>query len=196
MLFVISAPSGTGKTTICGKILKKLNDIVYSVSYTTRPRKKGEIDGRDYHFITEEKFKDMIRKNKFIEYTKVYGHLYGTEKEFIYKNINKSDILLDLDSNGAKEIKKKFHNDAILIYLLPPSLAELKKRLKKRAREEKEEMKKRLNAVKNELKEVNFYDYIFVNKNSNETAYNIISTILAERHRTNRVLKSLKKIIK
>lgn len=181
ILIVISAPSGTGKTTICKKIISRNKNLVYSVSYTTRPSRPGEINGQDYNFVTEEQFKKMAKSGKFLEYAKVYGHLYGTEREFVLKNLKKKDILFDLDVQGAAAIKKKFADNSLLIYLLPPSLDELKKRMKKRNKNDKI-ITQRLKFLDEEIRSLSIYDFILINRNINDVVEKIEKLIAIKKN--------------
>lgn len=181
ILIVISAPSGTGKTTICKKLISRNKDIVYSVSYTTRPARPGEINGQDYNFVTEKVFKKMIKSNRFLEYAKVYGHFYGTDKEFVLKNLKRYDVLLDVDVQGAAVIKKKFPNNSLLIYLFPPSVNELKKRMKKRDKKDII-IEQRLKFLDEEIKSVSIYDFILVNRDINEVVEKIEQLISVKKH--------------
>ena len=164
-IYIISAPSGAGKTTLCKRLLKDLSDISYSVSYTTRKKRLGEREGVDYHFISKEKFERMIEKKEFAEWSKVYDNYYGTSAKFLKEPLLKSKkIILSLDSQGAFQLKRKYPKITRLIAIFPPSLKDLKKRLKKRG-ETREEIKKRTRASSQEMKLFKEkYDYKIVNK--------------------------------
>ncbi|MCX7956661.1 MAG: guanylate kinase [Endomicrobia bacterium] len=177
-IIVISGPSGSGKTTICKKLIEKNFDLVFSISYTTRPKKPQEQDGKDYFFVSTEKFVKMIKQKGFVEWAKVHNHYYGTPKKNIFDIINKGkNVLLDIDVQGGKNIKKMFP-DSVLIFVLPPSWQELKHRIINRKRDTDKEISLRLkNAVK-ELKYLKFYDYLVINdslENTVETISKIIS---------------------
>lgn len=176
-VIVISAPSGTGKTTVCRKLLEQNPDIVFSVSYTTRQKRSSEIDGKDYHFVSENKFKQLVKQNKFVEWAKVHNHYYGTPKQPLLKAINSgNDILLDIDVQGGKNIKKIFP-DGIFIFLLPPSWSDLKQRIIHRGQDNIKEIKLRLKNVVKELKYVKYYDYVVINDKL-DTTIKIISDII------------------
>ena len=181
-IIIISSPSGAGKTTICNKILKKNKDIKLSVSYTTRPKRKGEIDGIDYFFINKEAFIKLKKINFFIETAKVFDHLYGSPNINIQKNYKKNKkILFDIDWQGAQELRKKFSSrDIIDFFILPPSKKELELRLKKRARENKNEIKKRLSLAVKEMKHYNEYKYVIINDNIDTTVTNVLKIIQYE----------------
>ena len=177
---VLSSPSGGGKTTICEKILKKHKDYIRSVSATTRERRKGERQGRDYLFLTEEEFKRKIKRGEFVEWAWVHGNRYGTLKKFVTKTKKERKVaLFVLDVQGGMALKKKYPQ-SVLIFLLPPSMKELKRRLAKRGTERTEEMKKRL---KTALKEINFwskYDYVVINKALSQTVDSVEKIIESE----------------
>lgn len=167
-IFVISAPSGTGKTTIIKMLLDKIPDLVFSVSYTTRQRRSQEKDGVDYRFVSRETFERLACAGKFVEWEEVHGNLYGTAKDDIQKVISSGkDLLLDVDTRGAGNIKKRFP-EAILIFLLPPSFDELKKRLKARDGESKEDFERRLKNAEGEYARRHEYDYQIVNDDLKE----------------------------
>ncbi len=180
---VISAPSGTGKTTVCKYLLKHIPNLKYSVSYTTREKRVGEINGRDYFFVSEETFKKMVQQNKFIEWAKVHNHYYGTPKKFVEETINHGqDILLDIDVQGGKNMKKVYP-DGVYIFLLPPSLQVLKQRLLNRGKDTLKDIKVRLkNAIK-ELEYIKYYDYVVINDKLKETLEIIKSIIISEKYR-------------
>ena len=183
---VISSPSGAGKTTVCHKILKKHKDYIYSVSATTRKRRKGEKSEKDYLFLTEEEFKRKIKRGEFVEWAWVYGNRYGTLKRFVTEAKRKKRVALFVpDVQGGMAFKKKYPQ-SVLIFLLPPSIEELKRRLIQRRTENTEEMEKRL---KTALKEIDFwsrYDYVVINKNLSQTVDSVEKIIESERLKTTR----------
>jgi len=170
IIFIISGPSGSGKSTIINEFLKKhKNDFFLSISATTREPRKSEIDGKDYYFYTKEKFKELIKKDMFLEYAKILGNFYGTPKKPIFDAINKGkNVIMDIDIQGVKKIRKKL-KFYVTIFIIPPSFKELEKRLNKRKTDSKKSINERLKLAKKELKERNSYDYIIVNKNIKET---------------------------
>lgn len=187
-LFIISAPSGAGKTTLINKILENFKDLVFSISYTTRPPRRNEKNNVDYFFVSEKKFQNMIDENDFLEYAKVHDHYYGTGKNFVIKNLDKgSNVILDIDFQGAKIVKKSMQNleyDIVTIFILPPSYDELKKRLENRGTDKKEVIETRLKNALIEMENSLFYDYIIINENLDH-AYNDLCSIF----RTNRLKK-------
>lgn len=183
-LFVVSAPSGTGKSTICRKLLKKHDSLRLSVSYTTRPPRKGEQDGVDYTFVTKEKFKKMIDKGEFAEWAMVYGNFYGTSISRLRK-LNKAgyDIILDIDTRGAMQLKNTYDN-AVYVFILPPSMQTLKDRLTGRKTDTDEVVMKRLDAARDEISYYKNYDYIIVNDILKDAAQELEGIILANRAKT------------
>lgn len=177
MLFVISAPSGAGKTTIIRELFNILPGLRFSVSATTRPRRKIEKEGKDYYFITKEDFEDKVKKGEFVEWEEVHGNLYGTLKSEIEKTINSPlDIVFDVDVKGALNIKKLFPK-AVSIFLDAPE-EELKSRLWKRSTETEEEIKKRLTRLELELTYKNSFDYLVQNNSSQGGVKNAVEEIV------------------
>ncbi len=166
-IFVVSAPSGTGKTTLVRNILRDFPDIAFSISATTRKRRENEEDRIDYHFITEEEFLKKIDENEFVEWEKFYDYYYGTPKHFLEERINNGiNVLLEVDVKGALRIKA-IYPKAILIYILPPSFEVLVERLKNRKTEDENDLKKRIKRAKMELSHKDKFDYLVVNKDLN-----------------------------
>jgi len=176
-LIVISSPSGAGKTTITKKIVSKNKNIELSVSVTTRKPRPNEVANKDYTFVNKETFQKMIKKKSFLEYAKVFGNYYGTLKKNINKKIRQNKkIILDIDWQGARQIKKQLPKTTTTIFILPPSLEELKKRLTKRE-SNKEFIKLRMSKAKKEITHWKEYDYVVVNKNLNKCVKEIVSII-------------------
>jgi len=176
-IIAISAPSGTGKTTILRRILSDFPEIVFSVSATTRKRRRNEVEGVDYFFITEEEFKKKIKNNEFVEWELFYDYYYGTFRDFIENCINNGkSVILEVDVHGAVEIKR-IYPDANLIYIAPPSLEELRIRLKKRQTENEEDLKKRIERAKMELSHKDKFDYFIINNDLNTAYYEIKNLI-------------------
>ena len=183
VLLVLSGPSGAGKGTICEQLLNKRKNLAYSVSATTRAPRKGEVDGRDYFFVTIEKFKEMIANNELLEYAEIYGTYYGTPRSYVMSILDEGrDVVLEIDPQGALQVKESFP-DAVFVFVVPPSLDELSKRIYKRGTDSEEVIKRRLSAATSELAYASKYDYIVVNDEV-EKATNKVSNILdAERNR-------------
>lgn len=187
ILFIVSGPSGVGKGTVINEVLRLIPDINLSISYTTRPPRKNETNGKEYFFVSEEEFKDMIEKGEFLEWARVHGNLYGTPKRYIEEKLkNNEDVILEIDTQGARQVKRNFPN-GVFIFILPPSIEELLKRLHKRGTEKEEEIHIRLNNAKEEFKEWEWYNYTVINESIQLTGELIASIIKAERCRTSRL---------
>lgn len=183
VLLVLSGPSGAGKGTICHKLREKRNDLSYSVSATTRSPRKGEVDGKDYFFITIDRFKEMIANDEMLEYAEIYGNYYGTPKPYVMNILDQGkDVLLEIDPQGALQIKKHFP-DAIFVFIVPPSLDELTKRIYNRGTDSEEVIKRRLSAATSELEYASKYDYIIVNDEVEKATNKVSNIIDAERNR-------------
>ena len=181
MIIIVSAPSGAGKTSICDALIKSDKNIVYSVSTTTRTPRKGEKNGREYFFVDDKKFKEMVKKNMFVEWAKVHDHFYGTSKKVLEQTINKGkDILLDIDVQGAVKIKKQY-KDALMIFITTPTLKILKERLIKRNKDSMSVIKTRLENAKKELTYLPKYDYLILNDKLDKSIEQAKSIICAER---------------
>ena len=187
-IIVISAPSGAGKGTIIKKLLENNSkDRWLSVSATSRKPRTGEKDGVNYYFITEDEFKNKIKEEYFLEYTNYAGNYYGTPKEYIREKINKGiDVILEIEIEGATNIKKLIP-EALFIFIMPPSLKELVKRLKGRGTETNDKIIKRFNAAYREVNEVTKYNYVVVNDEINTAVDKIESIIKAEKCRVDRI---------
>lgn len=195
MLIVVTAPSGTGKTSIWKEVLKMCPDLHYSVSYTTRPPRPGEEDGKDYYFISEEDFRTRIKQGDFLEWVENYGYLYGTSAEIIRAfQDNGFDLILDLEPCGAKKLKERCP-DGIFVFILPPSFAELERRLIMRGSEEDEAMRERLAKARDEIREVIWYDYVIFNEKLPEAIDYLRSIYIAEKTRRSRQVDSIKDFI-
>ena len=165
LLVILSSPSGVGKTTLTKKIQQKYNNFKISVSHTTRKPRSNEIDGVDYHFVSKEKFKELISNNSFYEYAKIFENYYGTLKESVDKTLKNNDIIFDIDWQGTKQLSNFKNLKLVKIYLITHNKNELKKRLLKRDQNTNIEIKKRLDSFDEDVKHWNDYDYILINKN-------------------------------
>ena len=178
-LFVISGPSGTGKGTICREILKDIRNE-FSVSMTTREPREGEEHGREYFFVSHEDFKENIERNNFLEYATVFDNYYGTPKDIVLKKLEKCrNVILDIDVQGGLQVKEAMP-EAVLIFLLPPSLAALRSRLENRGTETPEKIEKRLNKALDEIKFIGEYDYMVVNDVREDAVSDVRSIMTAE----------------
>ncbi len=187
ILFIISAPSGTGKTTLCKQITASVPGLWHSVSYTTRKPRPGEEHGREYYFIEEKTFQGMIERNEFMEYAHVYGHWYGTPRKALMDKMEQGiDVLLEIDVQGALQIKKKFE-DGVYIFILPPSMETLRARLQNRASDSPEEILRRLQKVKEEVWSYREYYYIVRNDDLAQSLRELQSIFIAERLKTKRL---------
>lgn len=183
-LFVVSAPSGAGKTSLCQELVARLPDVRYSVSCTTRKPRPGEVESRDYHFVDEAVFRGMIKEGAFLEWAEVYGNLYGTPRAPIREWIAQgSDVLLDIDTQGATQIRRH-EPEAVSIYILPPSLDVLRRRLEGRKGDSPEEITRRLKKAKDEVKHYHDYMHIIINDDFKFSARQLEAIVLAERTRT------------
>jgi guanylate kinase len=162
-IFVFSAPSGAGKSTIIKEILRNRSDLVYSISATTRSKRDNEVDGVDYFFISEDEFKQKIERGEFIEWEQFYDYYYGTLKSFVDQELEKgNNLVLELDVKGALSIKK-IYKEAVLIFIQPPSIEELKQRLEQRRTETEEDFQKRIDRAEMELAQKDKFDYRVLN---------------------------------
>ncbi len=184
LVFVVSAPSGAGKTTLCRAVTDSLENLRHSISCTTRNPRPGEKEGRDYFFVTEEKFRSSVRAGDFAEWAEVHSHLYGTSRQALDKMVaNGIDVILDIDTQGAKQIRKTYEK-AIFLFILPPSLEILEERLRNRRSDDSDEIKKRMRQAREEIREYAMYDYIIVNRDFDRALNELRSIIVAERCRT------------
>lgn len=188
-IFILSAPSGAGKTTLISRLLKIFPEMRLSVSYTTRPRRPGEVQGRDYFFVGKKKFAAMRAQGGFAEWARVHGAFYGTPRPRLDRSVQRGrDILLDIDVQGARKIKKQYRG-AVSIFLLPPSWQELEKRLAGRGTDRRENIRRRLENARREIRAIMRYDYFLVNREIGEALASLKSIVVAERQRISRVRK-------
>jgi guanylate kinase len=186
ILFVISAPSGAGKTTLCKEIIDFFPSLRHSVSYTTRPQRPGEQDGIDYHFVTRTVFDSKIAQGAFAEWAEVHGNRYGTAIETLERFRSEGrDILLDIDCQGARQLKKSYRQ-GVFIFVLPPSLTELQRRLHGRNTDSPEVIARRIANARDEIREAVWYDYLVINDDFSQAFSELKSIVLAEGCRTSR----------
>ncbi|SFH51299.1 guanylate kinase [Tindallia magadiensis] len=177
LLMVISGPSGTGKGTLVKHLLKRNNNIQLSVSATTRDPRPGEVDEVNYFFLTKDDFEKKLENGEFLEHAEVYGNYYGTPKAFVEKQLKKgNNVLLEIDILGAMQIREKFE-EAVFLFIIPPSLEELQRRIERRGTETPEQMSKRMNSSLEEIKELKKYDYVILNDEV-EKATTLIESII------------------
>lgn len=189
VIFIVSAPSGAGKTTLVKRLLEAMPELTMSVSYTTRAPRSGEIAGKDYHFVTKKRFIAMRSRAAFAEWAEVHGSLYGTPRRLLDRMIQSGrDVLLDIDVQGAKQLRKCYRA-AVSIFVLPPSWEELKKRLTRRGTDQRHEIQKRLENARQELRELSRYDYFLLNNDIRESLEWLKSIVRAERSKVARVKK-------
>jgi guanylate kinase len=187
ILFIISAPSGSGKTTLTNELLRLVPGLEFSISYTTRPPRGSEQDGRDYHFINRHQFDEMLRQEAFLEHANVFGHCYGTAKRFLQaaRHADK-DLVLDIDVQGAAQVKQKLP-DAVSIFILPPSRQVLEGRLRRRSQAEnanfEDVIRRRLAGARKEIENYGNYDYILVNDRLEDSIEQLKAIVAAERLR-------------
>jgi len=191
VLFVISAPSGAGKTTLCKEIIDKFPNLRHSVSYTTRTPRTGEVHGRDYFFVGQDEFSRMVADGEFAEWAEVHGNLYGTSLSTLKQCRSQGiDLILDIDCQGAQQLKGRF-DGGVYIFILPPSIAELRRRLDGRSSDTEEVIERRINNAAAEIKESRWYDYIIVNDKFSEAVEQLKSVLLAEQCRSFRVIQGI-----
>ena len=187
LLFVVSAPSGTGKTTLCKEIEKWVGNLQHSISYTTRPKRSSEQEGKDYHFIAPDLFQRMIQSGEFIEWALVHNHYYGTRHLDLQALLDGGiDIILDIDPQGALQIRRRCDN-GVFIYILPPSFEDLERRLTLRRADAPEEIGRRLKRAREEIHDYEAYDYLIVNDDFEKARDHLRSIIMAERGKMHRV---------
>ncbi len=200
LLFIVSAPSGAGKTSLCKEVLARINQkakrpLKWSCSYTTRPPREGERHGVDYFFVSDEEFEEMVKKGEFAEWAWVHGHRYGTSIKYLKQAEEQGiDLLLEIDCQGARQLREKYKKGCY-IFILPPSLKELRRRLKGRGTEPQEVIEKRIQRAKQEVEEYELYDYIIINDDFKQASDQLEAVIEAERVKKNNQLEDIKPIL-
>jgi guanylate kinase len=187
MLVVVSAPSGAGKTSLCEWVVAAVPNLAHSVSFTTRPPRSDERDGRDYHFVDEATFQGMVDRGDFAEWAVVHGHLYGTSQALLQRHFAAGrDVILDIDTQGAAILRRE-HPDAVFVFVVPPSWALLEERLRRRRSDAEADIQRRLQRAREEVKHYAEYQYVIVNDVFARAAEELKAIILAERRRSVRV---------
>jgi guanylate kinase len=191
MLIVVSAPSGAGKTTLCQEIRKAVANLAYSVSYTTRSPRPGELEGQAYHFVTEPIFQQMIDRGEFAEWARVHGHLYGTSARLLEGVLDRGeDILLDIDTQGARQLRTRYPL-GLYVFVVAPSMKELEQRLRERKSDAPREIARRMTRAVDEIAAWREYDYVIVNRHLDEALRQLQCIIEAERCRASRLTLAL-----
>lgn len=180
MLYVVSGPSGCGKSTLVRMVMREVESLEFSVSHTTRKKRETEQEGKDYYFVSKEKFQELAEGNLFIEWAVVHGHYYGTSRREIERKAVQQSLLLDIDVQGAQQVKEK-HKKAIFIFVLPPRYHELKKRLVSRGQDSPHTIKNRLEMAKKEIRSYTMFDYIIINDKLEDAAEELKSIIISQR---------------
>jgi len=186
-LVVVSAPSGAGKTTLCHEVRSVVPDLYYSVSYTTRAPRMGEIDGTDFHFVDEVMFVAMRGRDEFAEWATVHGHLYGTPARALEGALGRGlDVLLDIDTHGARQLRQRYP-EAVSVFIMAPSMAELEERLRDRKSDALGDIARRLSRAREEIAAWRQYDYLIINRDVKDAVDQLATIIQAERCRTSRL---------
>lgn len=182
MLIVVTGPSGSGKSTILRHVMRDLRGVRFSVSHTTRPRRLSEQDGRDYHFVAKEEFERMVRRSAFVEWAVVHGNYYGTSKREIAEKGKAGDVILDIDVQGAKQVRA-LGIAAVFVFIMPPVFRELKRRLKERGEDKPDVIERRLRTARREIMQAPHSDYVVINDKLDRAVLELESIILATRCR-------------
>ncbi len=186
LLFVVSAPSGAGKTSLCIEAIKRLEGIRFSVSHTTRAMRPGEEQGKNYHYVSPEEFDAMLQQGSIAEWTEIYGNRYGTARQTIEQaSAEGSDLLFDIDEQGGRQLSEAYADGVATILVLPPSLKELRRRLTERGTEDEASLQRRLNRAKQEMTAMGWYTYVIVNDDFEHAVEQLMAIIAAERARHN-----------
>ena len=203
MMFVLSSPSGAGKTTLTKKIAENNSNFIISISYTTRKARPNEINGKDYHFVTTEKFNSLVKENNFFEYANIFDNYYGTHKKTVLGLLSKGkDVLFDIDWQGTQQLKKISDLSVVTIFILPPNIHVLKERLLNRHKGQEKLIQKRMSKFNEEASHWNEYNYVVVNDDLNKCYENILNIItsekkgIAQNQNLNEIKKKIEELIK
>jgi guanylate kinase len=187
LMFVLSSPSGAGKTTLSRMLLKADRGVMLSVSVTTRPKRRGEVDGGDYHFIDGGRFDAMVKAGELLEWAEVFNHCYGTPRRPVEKALRVGrDVLFDIDWQGTQQLREKARDDLVSVFILPPSVKELERRLKSRAQDSKDVIGSRMAKAAGEMSHWPEYDYVIVNRDIDEAFDEVRAILAAERRKRER----------
>ena len=185
-VLILSAPSGSGKTSLAHRVLPQLSNLRFSVSHTTRQRRRGEEDGKEYFFVTDAQFEEMVRRDAFLEWAKVYGYYYGTSREFVETQLETgTDVLLDIDIQGALKVKELVP-DAVMIFVMPPSFGELEARLRGRGLDDEDVIERRLQVARDEIKYYREYNFVIINRDLEQSVAELKAVITSIRCRVER----------
>ena len=194
LILILSAPSGAGKTSLCRELFKTFPDMKESVSYTTRAPRAGEVDGEAYHFVTREVFDCMVADNAFAEWAEVHGNRYGTALITLEEAWrNGVDLVLDIDCQGARKLKEQF-DGGVYVFIMPPSMAELRRRLEFRSTDAQEVIERRIVRAADEIREARWYDFIIFNDNFDEACRELAAIVTANRRKTSRMMDKVGKL--
>ena len=182
LMFVISSPSGAGKTSLARKLIENDPDIAMSVSMTSRPPRPGEIDGQDYIFVSEDKFNEALEKGALLEWARVFDNLYGTPRREVEDRLkNGKDVIFDIDWQGTQQLHEKAGQDVVRVFILPPSVRALEQRLKKRGQDDDEVVRRRMSDAANQISHWAEYDYVIINENLDKSLNELATVLHAER---------------
>ncbi|MGZ7065578.1 MAG: guanylate kinase [Candidatus Aminicenantales bacterium] len=195
MLFVVSGPSGSGKSTLIGRVRRDLPNLGFSVSHTTRAPRPSETDGVDYHFVTPRAFERMIKARRFVEWARVHGHLYGTSKAELERKAKRGDVILDIDVQGARQVRRKMPR-AIQVFVMPPVFEELRRRLRRRKEDSPGDIARRLRNAAAEVRAYAGFDYVVVNDDLEKAVAGLKSVILASRLRASAMAGTLAPVLR
>jgi len=194
LTIILSAPSGAGKTSLCHELFKIFPEIRESVSFTTREPRAGEVQDEAYHFVSREKFMDMVEQDAFAEWATVHGNMYGTALRTLEDARKKGvDLVLDIDCQGARRLKEQF-DGGIYVFILPPSMSELRRRLETRSSDSQEVIERRIIRAADEIKESRWYDYIIINDDFDTACRDLSAIIISHRHKTFRMMEQVGKL--
>ena len=194
LILILSAPSGAGKTSLCRELFKTFPDMTESVSYTTRAPRQGEIEGEAYHFVTVEVFDQMVADDAFAEWAEVHGNKYGTALHTLEEaRKNGVDLVLDIDCQGALKLKEQF-NGGVYVFIMPPSMAELRRRLEHRTSDTQDVIERRINRAADEIREARWYDYIIINDDFTVACQELAAIVIAYRRKTFRMMEKVGKL--